>query len=269
MKFFVYMLVLFSFSQMGHGNEAPEGDDFICDVEMLNCRVVDSDMAIGDSVGFFDKEGKLYAIGEVVKLEVGFREIEIIQLFSAISPDAQFRVISDDERKSALLDKHHYLPNYFVGASVGYKRMALVDSLAGFNCGVYLARRIHKHMAVFIRSDYAYVDAVIEREEIDERHTFDVQAALMSFYSGVAYEVFPQHYLSPLLELGAGIAAVNTARPDGVKIDEDIAGMHLLLQATLGVQLNVQNWRLQAGIVQSLVGNTGAHTFAATLARGI
>ena len=268
----IVVLLALALTRISYGSE--QNPDFICDAEMLNCRVADADMALGDRVGFFDQEGKLYAIGEVVNLEVGIRDVEIIQLFSRIADDAIVRVITDAERKDKILDKHNYLPKYLIGVSFAYKHLALVDSLAGFDYGVYLARRVHDNLSFHMRSSYAYVDGVIEREEIDTpRHIFDVQAIIMSFYPGISYEAFPRQPLSLLLEFGAGIVAVNIARPDGVKVHEHthekIAGTHLLLRAMVGLQLNVRSWRLQAGVAQRFIGSTGVNEFTTTLAKGI
>ncbi|MDE3268751.1 MAG: hypothetical protein OYH77_00525 [Pseudomonadota bacterium] len=243
--------------------------DFICDAEMLNCRVADADMALGDNVGFFDHEGKLYAIGEVVRLAVGIREVEIIQLFSRIADDALVRVITDDERKNRQLNPHTYRPSHLIGVSFAYKRLSLVDSVAGFNYGIYVARRVHEYIHIHIRSSYAYATAVIQRQERDAPHTFDVQAVIMSFYPGITFESFPRKPVSFFAEFGAGIASVSTARPDGVVLDEEFAGQHLLLHAMGGLQFSHQYWRLQAGIAQQFIGGTGAIEFTTTLTFGL
>ena len=236
---------------------------------MVACRVADADMALGDRVGFFDRDGKLYAIGTVVNLEIGMRDVEIVQLFSKIADDAVVRVITDAEVENKILDKHKYLPKHVIGVSLAYKRLALVDSLAGLDYGVYFARHVHDNLSFFMRSSYAYVDGLLEREEIDARYTFDLQAIIMSLSPGFALTAFPRKPLSLLLEFGAGVVAISNATPENAKWYEGFSGTHPLLRAMLGAQLNVQSWRAQVGITQSFIGETWVNEFTATLAKGI
>ena len=262
----ILVLMALMSAQFGYGSE--QNTPFICDKEMLSCRVADADMALGDRVGFFDRDGKLYAIGAVVNLDIGMRDVEIVQLFSKIADDAVVRVLTDAEVENKILDKHKHLPKHVIGVSLAYKRLALVDSLAGLDYGVYFARHVHDNLSLFMRSSYAYVDGVVDRKKLDP-HAFDVQAIIISLSPGLALTVFPRWPLSLLLELGAGVVAISNATPDDVRWYEDFSGTHLLLRAMFGLQLNVQSWRAQAGVTQSFIGNTWVNEFTATLAKGI
>ena len=261
------------------GVATASGSTLLCNKRQTNCVVETNQMTIGDSVGVFNRDGEVVAIGQVNGMrgdrrtfKVGKRHGKIMKSHSLALLDAK-----PGTRNFASTYRVYRSPSkYAVGSSIGLSSVGVGDGSAALEASVFGAYR--KWSLQFIgRGIYGALDGKVTRSSA----TAGLETKPLSYRSlgvlgGAAYTLREKKSLSVRAEITGGLAYVGAVIDDSKELvkDQDFDarvdnGFGLALRGSIGAVWNLGSWHLHGDLVESVTHRAVATTLAAGISRDL
>lgn len=240
--------------------------NFKCDKEIINCLVDDKSLTVGDYAGFFDREGRIVAVGQIVAIKDGHRELEISETFNRITSNLRVRLITKE--KYERLQESFQVPRRILpkalGLAVAAAKLRVLSGFNGQEYNLFFAGRVTEGFSIVLRSVYAMVSGTSTERGWDGARYYsylqDTTIQGVGLTSGIAYEALPHSIVSFRGEFGLGMMLVNaTVGEDSslqdVKLDDKIQdGANILVRASGSALLNVtHDWHLELMLTENYI----------------
>lgn len=240
--------------------------NFKCDRSAINCLVADKRLTVGDYAGFFDQAGRLVAVGQIIGIRDGYREVEISETFNRITPDLRVKLIAKEDHKR--LQEHFQMPRRMfpkaLGLAVSAAKWRVLNGFNGQEYNLFFSGRLSNHFSVVLRSMYAVVSGTATERKYDGALYFsaerDTTIQGLGLTSGLAYEALPNSIISLRGELGLGLMSINASVGENsslqaVKLDEHIQdGVNMLVRASGSALFNVtHDWHLELMLTENYI----------------
>ena len=240
--------------------------NFQCDKQAINCLVADKSLTVGDYAGFFDRKGRMVAVGQIVAIKDGHRELEITETFNRITSDMQVRLITKEDYER--LQERFQVPRHIfpkaLGLGVAAAKLRVLSGFDGQEYNLFFAGRLTDSFSIVLRSVYAMVSGTAKEKGWDGALPYSVELDTtiqgLGITSGVAYEALPHNLISFRGELGLGLMSVNASVGENsslqdVKLDQAIQnGANLMVRASGSALLNVtHDWHLELMLTENYI----------------
>ena len=240
--------------------------NFRCDKNLVSCTVDDKSLTVGDYAGFFDSGGRLVAVGQVVAIKNGHREVEITETLNRITRSSQVRLIKKEDYEH--LRERFQLPRRIfpkaLGLAVAAAKLRVLGGFRGHEYNIFLAGRLTEGFSVVLRSVYAAVSGSATEKKWDGAEFFsferDTTIHGLGLTSGIAYEALPHSIVSFRGEFGLGLMSINAnvgenSSLQDVRLDKHIQdGANLLVRASGSALLNVtHDWHLELMLTENYI----------------
>jgi|GEM_PF-1632268 len=123
---------LIAFSMMTLASVAHAGP-FACNSEQTYCDVRDKGVAVGDAIGFFNKDDELVAVGTVTKIDGIERRVEFSKKYGGIRKNHTYKIL-DNADEAELTKKYRVYredSKISVGGGLGLASIGVGDGAAG------------------------------------------------------------------------------------------------------------------------------------------
>ena len=241
---------------------AYESENFRCDGATIHCLVDDKSLTVGDYAAFFDRTGKVVAVGQVIAIKNGHREIEITETFNRLTRNAQLRLISHEDYQR--LRERFQVPRRMLpkalGLAVAAAKLRVLSGFNGQEYNLFFAGRITNGLSIVLRSVYARVSGLATKKTWYATTQEDTTIQGLGLTSGIAYEALTNNLVSFRGELGLGVMSVDaevgeSASLQEVKLDERIRnGANMLVRLSGSALLNVtHDWHLELMLTENYI----------------
>ena len=241
---------------------AYEYDNFRCDEAIIHCVVADKNLTVGDYAAFFDRGGNVVAVGQVVAIKNGHREIEITETFNRITRSAQLRLITPKDYQH--LRERFQMPRRMfpkaLGLVVAAARLQVLSGFDGQEYNLFFTGRLSNDISIVLRSVYATVSGTATKRTWYATTEEDTTIQGLGLTSGIAYEALTNNLVSFRGEFGLGVMSVDTVVGENVslqevELDERIRnGANMLIRLSGSALLNVtHDWHLELMLTENYI----------------
>lgn len=241
---------------------AYETDNFRCDKATIHCLVADKSLTVGDYAAFFDRGGNVVAVGQVIAIKNGHREIEITETFNRLTRSAQLRLITPEDYQR--LRERFQVPRRMfpkaLGLAVAAAKLRVLSGFNGQEYNLFFAGRLSNGLSIVLRSVYATVSGTATKRTWYATTEEDTTIQGLGLTSGLAYEALSNNLVSFRGEFGLGVMSVDAAVGENaslqeVKLDERIRnGANMLVRLSGSALLNVtHDWHLELMLTENYI----------------
>ncbi len=240
--------------------------NFRCDKGMNNCLVDDQSLTVGDYAGFFDRDGRLVAVGRIVAIKNGHRKLEISETFNRINRSMRVRLITKGDYRR--LRERFQLPRRMfpkaLGLAVAAARLRLMGGFNGQEYNIFFTGRLSDGLSVVFRSVYAIVSGTATEQGYDGALYYsreqDTTVQGLGLTTGISYEALPHNIISFRGEFGLGLMSVRTSVGEtpslhNVRLDDKIQdGANMLIRVSGSTLLNItHDWHLELMLTENYI----------------